>query len=304
MNKRNHNEDINKTLKSLDTEELIDIYFYRPIGFRWAKFFNYFNLHPNVITILSIFIGVAAGVCFYYQDFKTNLLGVFLLIWANSYDSADGQLARMTGKKTQWGRILDGFAGDLWFFSIYVALCFRLMPIWGLWIWLMAAIAGLYFHARQCQLADYYRNIHLFFLKGKEGSELDSYAQQRANFEVLAWTEDFWWKFFLYFYGKYTRIQEGMTPQFQRFFTLLRRKYGGDIPQKIRDEFRIQSKPLMKYTNILTFNTRAIALFISVLINEPWLYFVFELTVLNFLLLYMRSKHEKMCYHFYKQLSK
>jgi hypothetical protein len=103
MNKQKKNNGLSSTFKSLDTEENIDIYFYRPIGYQWAKFFNYFNIHPNVITILSIFIGAAAGICFYFQDFQTNLLGVFLLIWANSYDSADGQLARMTGKKTQWG---------------------------------------------------------------------------------------------------------------------------------------------------------------------------------------------------------
>lgn len=48
-----------------------------------------------------------------------NLIGMFLLIWANWYDCADGQLARMTGQKTLIGRILDGFAGDVWFFSIY-----------------------------------------------------------------------------------------------------------------------------------------------------------------------------------------
>ena len=62
-------KDLNSTLKSSDTEETIDIYFTRPIGYRWALFFNKFNVHPNVVTILSIFLGVAAGICFYYTDF-------------------------------------------------------------------------------------------------------------------------------------------------------------------------------------------------------------------------------------------
>lgn len=50
---------------------------------------------------------------FYYPDMKHTLLGILLLMWANHYDSADGQLARLTGQKTQWGRMLDGFAGDI-----------------------------------------------------------------------------------------------------------------------------------------------------------------------------------------------
>ena len=66
-------------------------------------------------------------------------------------------------------------------------------------------------------------------------------------------------------------------------------------PQQFRDDFRKMSLPLMKYTNILTFNTRTIAMFISVIIRIPWLYFVFELVVLNSLLIYMIWRHETFC---------
>ena len=162
---------IESTLKSLDTEEFIDIHFYRPIGYRWALFFNKLGVSPNAITVASIFIGIAAGVCFYFQSLTINVIGMLLLVWANSYDSADGQLARMTGKKTPLGRILDGAAGDCWFIAIYAAICLRLTPEWGIWIWIFAAITG-FFHSKQAAMADYYRNIHLLFLKGKAGSEL------------------------------------------------------------------------------------------------------------------------------------
>lgn len=301
---------MNSTLKSSDTEETMDIYFTRPIGYRWALFFNYFDIHPNVVTILSIILGFAAGICFYYTDFWHNLAGVLLLMWANFYDSCDGQLARMTGKKTQWGRMLDGFAGDIWFFTIYFALVFRLwnqqIPFtdvnWGIWFFIIAAINGFILHARQCALADYYRNIHLFFLKGKAGSELDNFVQQRQIFHSLPWNGNFWWKIFLYFYGNYTRGQEGQTPAFQRFFKKLKETYGDDIPQEFRDKFRAKSKPLMPFTNILTFNTRAIALYISCLIDMPYLYVFFEMIVLTSLWLYMRNRHEKMCKDFCEAL--
>ena len=101
---------LESTLKSLDTEEFIDIHFYRPIGYQWALFFNKLGVSPNSITIASIFIGIAAGICFYFQSLAINVIGMLLLIWANSYDSADGQLARMTGQKSALGRILDGYA--------------------------------------------------------------------------------------------------------------------------------------------------------------------------------------------------
>lgn len=308
MNTKKGNSGFTASFKSMDTEELLDIYTNRPIGYVWARLFEKMGIHPNVVTILSIILGISAGVMFYYPDMTHTLIGILLLMWANHYDSADGQLARMTGKKTLWGRMLDGFAGDLWFVSIYAAICLRLMPHpipflpgteWGIYIWLLGAVAGLICHKRQCMLADYYRNIHLYFLKGKGGSELDNFKQQREAFRALPWKGNFWWKAFLFFYGNYTRKQEKATPNFQRFYALVRKNYGDDIPQYLRDEFRTASRPLMKYTNILTFNTRAIVLYISMLIGQPWLYFVFESTVLMILYAYMRHRHESMCARFY-----
>lgn len=299
---KNRRGGVSSTFKSMDTEEFLDIYFNRPIGYLWALFFDKLGIHPNVVTIISIILGAAAGVMFYFQDLWLNVIGMLLLIWANHYDSADGQLARMTGKKTIWGRILDGFAGDVWFFSIYFFISLRLTPTWGIWIWLLCAFAGFICHGKQCALADYYRNIHLFFLKGEKGSELDNYRQQQEAFQSYSWRGNMWYKLFLYFYSKYTRSQEQMTPEFQRFFVLIKQRYGAQPPQELRDEFRALSLPLMKYTNILTFNTRAIVLFISLFIDMPWLYCVFEVTVMNILFFYMRARHEQLCSQLTQQL--
>ena len=292
---------LESTLKSADTEEPIDIYFYRPIGYRWALFFQKIGVSPNTVTILSIFLGVAAGICFYYSNIWITLLGIFLLVWANSYDSADGQLARMTKQFSPVGRALDGFAGDLWFASIYIAICFRLFPVWGGWIWGMAVVAG-FFHSKQASMADYYRNIHLLFLKGKSGSELDNSVELTEKYNKQTFKNNWFDKIYLFFYRSYTKGQESWTPSFQKMFALLKEKYGETYPDEFRQEFRQKSLPLMKYTNILSFNTRAIALFISALIGLPWIYFVFELTVLNILLIYMVRTHEKICKEFTKEI--
>lgn len=299
MTKKQKEFTLESTLKSTDTEEPIDIYFYRPLGYRWALLFQKLGITPNVVTIASIFLGVGSGICFYFQgNIWITLLGIFLLIWANTYDSADGQLARMTKNFSALGRILDGFAGDLWFASIYIAICFRLMPDWSWWIWGIAIVAG-FFHSKQASMADYYRNIHLFFLKGKSGSEFDSSKELSDKYKSLSWNSKEWFdKLVAFFYRSYTKGQENWTPNFQKMFSLLRTKFGDVVPEKFRTDFREKSLPLMKWTNILSFNTRAIVLFISMLINLPWIYFVFELTVLTILLVYMIMKHESICENF------
>lgn len=297
-----NNRKLEATFKSQDTEEWLDVHFTRPLGLLWANFFNRFNVHPNVVTVLSIILGAAAGVMFYYPDLVHTCIGILLLVWANIYDSTDGQMARMTGKKTRWGRILDGFAGDVWFFTIYFFICLRLTPVWGVWIWLLAAVSGFVCHARQCQLADYYRNVHLYFLKGEGGSELDSYERLCEEFRSLPWRGNLVWKVFLFSYGNYTRTQERMTPAFQALKHALDARFGRRLPMRLRDDFRAGSLPLMKYANILTFNTRAIFLYAVLLLGVPWVYFVFELTVMNVLLLYLRARHESLCRRIHSQL--
>ena len=294
---------IEASLKSRDTEETLDIWFNRPIGYLWTLFFMKLNVHPNVVTILSIILGMTAGYMFYFPDMLHTVCGILLLMWANFYDSADGQLARLTGKKTRWGRMLDGFAGDIWFFCIYLAICLRLTPQWGIWIWLVAALSGLVCHSKQCALADYYRNIHLYFLKGESASELDNFKQQREIYRSLPWRHNVWWKWFLFFYGNYTRSQERMTPRFQQMFALWQKMKGTAPAGEARTEFIEGSRPLMKYCNFLTFNARAIALYVSMLAGMPYLYFIFELTVMNAVFFYMRSRHERLSSAVYEKLS-
>ena len=304
-------EMLQASFKSKDTEEWLDVYFTRPIGLVFAIFWNKLGVHPNAITILSIFLGVGAGVMFGYTDLMHNILGVLLLMFANFCDSTDGQMARLTGKKTLIGRMLDGFSGDLWFASIYIAIIIRLfnqnipgteVP-WHLLIFVLAFVAGVMCHSPQSSLADYYRQIHLLFIKGKEGSELDNYEQQRKIYENLPKSK--WLDRLFYFnYANYCKSQEKRTPKFQKMMEGVKERYGGveNIPQELKQQFIKGSRPLMKYTNILTFNVRAITIYITCLLNCPWVYFLVEIIILNILYIYMHKKHEALCAEITKQL--
>ena len=292
------------SFKSEDTEEWLDVWFTRPIGLVFALLWNRLGIHPNVITIVSFFLGAAAGWMFHYTDFLHNLYGVGLLMLANFCDSTDGQMARLSGKKTLLGRVLDGFSGDVWFFCIYVAIVVRLWPQaipgtsmqWGIWGFMLAAVAGFLCHAPQSALADYYRQIHLYFLLGREGSELDNYESQRKIYEALPkrqWLQ----RIFYYNYANYCRSQERRTPKFQQFFRQVREQYpdASAMPQSLRDDFRRGSLPLMKYTNLLTFNSRAIIIYVTCLLNVPYVYPILEMTVFALMYWHMHRSHEKLC---------
>ena len=254
-------------MKSQDTEGPYELYVTRTPGYLWAVLFNRLGVHPNVVTLTSYVLGIASGVLFYFDDLRLNIIGMFLLIWANWYDCADGQLARMSHKCSLIGRVLDGFGGDVWFFAIYVSISLRLTPTWGIWIWLLCSLAGFYCHAHQAAVGDYYRNIHMFFELGASRSELTTYKETKAKFESLHWNRQEWFeKLYLFFYSRYTHGQESQTPEFQKFYSKLRSLYpDGNVPEDLRKNFRQESKPLMPMTNILNFETRVIVLFLSLL---------------------------------------
>lgn len=306
----NNNQSYKASLKSLDTEEHIDLAFYRPVGYAWACLARRLGITPNAITIASIFLGVMAGVAFYFNDLWVNIAGMLLLVWANSFDSADGQLARMTKQYSRVGRILDGLSGDVWFATIYVAICLRENVTSAFFsehpwlIWVIAVVTGLC-HAKQAATADYYRQFHLYFLKGDEGSELETAFTLKRQLASLSWKKNFWKKLTLSTYTNYTLQQEATAPAMQRLRRELAKRFpDGKIPSKFREDFRKKSLPLMKYTNILSFNWRTIALFTSLFLTMPWLYFAFELTVLNILLIYMVVRHERICRYFTRELQK
>lgn len=274
------------TLKHPDVEETIDLLFYRPVGFRFALLGRRLGVTPNSITILSIFLGIGCGVLCYFDDWRINLLGIFLLVLADICDSADGQLARLTGQHSQLGRILDGASGDFWFASIYIAICLRLQSDWGIWVWVLAVLSGMC-HARQCAMADYYRQWHLLWVRGKSGSELDNYEDVNRQYLSLSFCNDPVQKVFLWFYRDYTRGQEMLSPWAQR---VRLRGITSVAPSFVHD-----SRSLMPVCNLLTFNSRAITLFLSLMVGMPWLYWVVEVTVGNVLVIYLIYKHESLC---------
>ncbi len=296
---------IEDSLKSKDTEEWLDIHFTRKVGFLWAKLAIPLHITPNMITIASIFIGAFGSLLFYYEDLSINIAGMLLLVLANTFDSADGQLARLTNNKTKLGRILDGLAGDIWFFIIYLVLTLRIIntgqfpiPL----VWTIVIIAGIS-HIFAAAMADYYRNVHLFFVDGKHGNEHDTYKAVKEEFKKIKFSQAPFKKVSMFFYANYTKQQEMLSPNVKKFFETLFKFYPGKVPQDLSEEIREKNKKFMPLTNILQFNTRIIFLFFTLFINEVWLYFCFDILIMNAILLYLILGEEKLFASYDKEIN-
>ena len=327
------NEKIAKTLKSSETEDWLDLHVVRPFCYWWAVFFAKLDIHPNTVTILSMVIGAAsafffASGSFYYdgmQGLLMNIIGILLLCLADIFDCTDGQLARMTGKKSRLGRILDGVAGFAWFTPIYVLLVYRFYLHHELefsWlgisdteqnvliataiVFVLGLISGIVGLAGQQRLADYYIQVHLFFLKGEKGSELDNSKRQQEIYDQM--TDDTPWveRLFQKSYIDYTKKQENRTPEFQRLLATMREQYGSleNIPADVRDEFHKNSLPLMAWNGLLTFNFRSAWLFLFCLLDVPAMNFVFEIVGMGLLAYYVNHRHETFCRRIRQRIEK
>ena len=285
---------VEATYKARAVEGVLDLYFYRPIGFRLAEFFAHLKMTPAAVTLLAGICGVIAGHLYYYRDLRINMVGMVLHVFSNALDNADGQLARLTGRESRKGRIIDSLADHLVFVSIYLHLVLRALadgssPA----IWLLAFAAGIS-HALQGAAADYYRSTYLYFVVNGGRSEIDSFSGLLPEYGKLTWRQNAWDKLLLALYLNFTRQQEILAPHLKKLRDTATELFQGQIPGWLRARYQNLAGPMLKWWRLLMTNTRMLVLFALLLIGWPIYFFWFELIPLNLLFVYLIFREETM----------
>jgi CDP-alcohol phosphatidyltransferase len=285
---------VETTYKGREVEGVLDLYFYRPVGFRLAEFFAQLRMPPAAVTLLAGICGVIAGHLYYYRDLRINIVGMVLHVCCNALDNADGQLARLTRSESRKGRIIDSVADHLVFVSIYLHLTLRYVvegssPA----IWLLALAAGIS-HALQGAATDYYRSTYLYFVANGGGAELDSSSGLRSRYQKLSWRTGAWDKLLLIVYLNFTRQQELLAPRLKELRDTATELFHGQIPDWLQQRYRDSAGRMFKWWGLLMTNSRMLVLFALLFIGQPVYYFWFELIPLNLLFVWLLVHQEKM----------
>ena len=291
-------EDVHAAAKSKDTDDPFESAVYGPPAMILARFFIRIGWSANAVTLLSLFFGVAGSFFFYPQNTALNLVGILLELFAVILDCSDGQVARISNSSSQLGRFLDGFVDTANFFSVYIALAFRMMnetiPFtdqkWGFYIWIVLTITGLC-HAEQARMADYYRGLHLHFLDHNNSANFTRSDNIRTELSESRNTP-LYNRIYLTIYYFYTKAQERRTPKAQALLTAIR-AHGGSISKELSDDFTARSRRYIQLTNILTFNIRAFSLYILVLLKLHHFYAPIIIIGLGGVMVFMIRKYEK-----------
>jgi hypothetical protein len=279
---------VGATYKAREVEETLDVWFYRPLGYQIARAARRLGLTPNAVTAMGGLLGIFAGHLFLYRGWVPAAWGIALLVTSEAFDSADGQLARLSGQYSKLGRILDGLAGNLVFMSIYLHLAIRIASELGTLAAIGLVLVAGVSHSMQCAVADYYRNVFLY-LGGVGRGELDEAERVEVDYRALSWPRDLWQKLVLRLYLNYTRQQEMLTRSFRALQREVAASYPAARPAWLAEAYGEMNRPLLKYYNILTTNTRVFVLAVAVCTDRPLLYLGFEIVFLNALLVWVSS---------------
>jgi phosphatidylglycerophosphate synthase len=283
------------TYKTHEVEGVLDLYFYRRIGYWLAQAFARLKITPAGVSLLGALCGVMAGHLYFYRNLAINVAGMALHVSANALDNADGQLARLTGAGSRKGRIIDSLADHLVFVSIYVHLALRYLVQGASPLVCLLAIAAGLSHALQGAAADYFRTSYLYFVKrGKSFADLDSSAGLRLDYRSLSWSDQPWHKLLLALYWNFTRQQETLSPHLKKLREVSIRLFPQEIPGWFRARYQRVARPMFKLWGLLMTNTRMLILFILLFIGQPVWYFWLEVTLFNLLLAYLIYRQERM----------
>ena len=286
-------EEFKQSLKAIESEEVFDLFIYRPIAFIFVKIVYGTNLTPNQTSVLAMCMGVSAGIAFGLGTVTSTVIGGCFYLTANVLDCADGQIARLKKNGTKVGRIVDGFidyvVSTAIFFGIAIGLTqmqsSHALNIYGnvfnwnpfAYIWIVCFLAGMS-SAVQAFYFDFYRNKYLEIVYGKiysleeEIAEFEDEKQRVINEPDKAGFMD---KFLITVYLKYSKLQ--LKSQAKK------RSYTEEkIPVDI---FRSKNKLLLRILSFTGSTTHITLCIICAFFNKLELFLLFCILPLNIVML-------------------
>ena len=287
------------SLKPPETEEVVNQLFNRPVAFIIAKVFYKLKRSPNFITLWSMLFGVSSGYFFYKGDYNSLIIAAILLEMMILFDCADGQLARMTGNSSKFGKTLDGLADMLTHFSIFygiaIGMCLSSGRIYPLFLAVLSQLT-FYLHI---MLYDHFKNVFIHVtkpdyvdkvetpdeLKYKVKKDIEKYGKNNTKVFIS--------KLYYYFYKiEYWVVSMGYPSSIRSFYDLFPDL--SLIDQDLRYRYYMEMRVSVKLWSFIG-DTIHLSMFIFfALIDKIALLFPFILIATNFymiiVIIYQRYK--------------
>ncbi|RZK01162.1 MAG: CDP-alcohol phosphatidyltransferase family protein [Novosphingobium sp.] len=272
---------VSRPVRARELQDPLNHYLYHPLAWQLAKRLAHTPLTPNMVSVIGALCVIGAAVAYAQPGWPgPALLGLVLHMTWHVVDGADGDLARITGKSSPTGELVDGLCDYLSHIVLYFVLGWLLDQQMGWTAWLFMVPAGLS-HIVQSNHVEVQRRQYQWWVYGTPWLRNTAKGQDATGKGGLG-----------AIVAAYLELASGMTPHALRIDAAVEAAKGDPArAEEIRAAVRAEAPPLLLMCKFLGPNPRALVLGASMLAGSPIWYFLYQAVVLNVLLVISVKMH-------------
>lgn len=257
-----------------ELQDPLNHYLYHPLAWRLALQLAKTPLTPNMVSVCGGLLVVAAAFVYAQPGWPlTVVIGLALHMGWHVVDGADGDLARITGRASPKGELVDGICDYSSHIVLYFVLLAVLLPQLGWTAWPIMLVAGIS-HAVQSNHVEVQRRQYQWWVYGTPW--LRTTHQAGGDIRKMG---------FAGIVAGYLRLASGMTPYALQIDAAVEAdKADPAALERLRGLVRAEAPPLLLMAKFLGPNPRALVLGASMLAGSPLYYFIYQAVFLNLLL--------------------
>ena len=257
-----------------ELQDTLNHHLYHPLAWRLALLLSRTPLTPNMVSVIGACFVMAAGFSYAQPGWPAPaLIGMALHMSWHVVDGADGDLARITGRASPIGEMVDGLCDYGSHLVLYLVLGWLLAAQIGLLGWLLMLAAGLS-HVVQANHVEVEKRSYQWWVYGTPWLRLTQSGEGAARKGVLALVS-----------GAYLALAERTTRGSGRIDAALAAADPA-AAERLRAAALAEAPRLMPILKWLGANPRAPLLGLSMLAGSPLWYFLWLIMGLNLLLVY------------------
>ncbi|MFN5086408.1 MAG: CDP-alcohol phosphatidyltransferase family protein [Novosphingobium sp.] len=262
-----------------ELQDPLNHYIYHPLAWQLARGLARTPITPNMVSVFGGLMVVAAGIVYANLAWPVGAaLGMALHMGWHVVDGADGDLARMTGRTSPIGEMVDGVCDYASHIVLYLILGAVLAGETGFFSgstgWILLVVAGVS-HAVQSNHVEVQRRQYQWYVYGTPWIRHSHGQAGSATSKSL----------FGVFVSAYLNAASGMTPHALRIDAAVDAAKGDPARlAEIAAAVRAEAPPLLFMCKVLGPNPRAIVLGLSMFAGTPLYYMIYQAVVLNLLL--------------------
>jgi phosphatidylglycerophosphate synthase len=254
--------------RPLEIEEPLNSRVIHPLSRRLVTLLIPTGITPNAVSVLGVAAAAAAAAAYALPLWPVSaVLGLVLHLSWHVLDGADGDLARRTGRSSPSGEVVDGICDYLAHIVVYGVLAWLATDMIGFWAWIMATAAGIS-RAVQANHYESARRTYLWWLYDVAWIRQTMGAGSGGGLRgALA-------RIYLAVSG----VVSAEDREMERLHDLA---IASPQAAEARALYGRAHRPLVKFASWLGALHETQAIFVAMLAGSPVIFFVYELVVLN-----------------------